>query len=253
MVELPEQMQALLIKEEAEVAVLPMISAVNLYNKGVDLRLQGCPVWGTLYLASRLNLKELPPNSPVYLFGTGTTPDLLARHYFSLHPLPSGGQPSYNYVFPTARELMLALLGGRAQTAVLPEPFLSVALSKDTSLHIVADLNRPTGKTAGYPQTAVVLLRGMEKYRAELDALLDASCRFASAHPQEAIRLLEERKIFPPGMLTPEGIGRCKIAYRPAYGIRKEVDRFLRIIYDYEPKALGGRLPDSSFIPTHRL
>ena len=44
----PELMQAALIKGETDIAVLPMISAANLYNKGIRYPLLGCPVWGTL-------------------------------------------------------------------------------------------------------------------------------------------------------------------------------------------------------------
>ena len=49
----PDLMQATLIKGEADIAVLPMISAVNLYNKGIRYHLAGCPIWGTLYLVGR--------------------------------------------------------------------------------------------------------------------------------------------------------------------------------------------------------
>ena len=47
-VDSPEQMQALLIKGEADLAALPMINAANLYNKGLKYALLGCPVWGNL-------------------------------------------------------------------------------------------------------------------------------------------------------------------------------------------------------------
>ena len=45
--ESPDIVQAALIKGEAEIAVLPTISAANLYNKGVRLEMAGCPIWGT--------------------------------------------------------------------------------------------------------------------------------------------------------------------------------------------------------------
>lgn len=249
----PEQMQAQLVKGEADIAVLPLISAANLYNKGVDYRLLGCPVWGTLYLVSRQPIFDSPADAPIYLFGRGTTPDILTRHYLSKHslskhPLP-GRTPAFNYAFPTAREVMQALLNGNAQTAVLAEPFLSMALRKDTSLHIVANLNRPDEQTDGYPQTALVVSPDMEKYRRTIDRLLAASCRFAVSNPREAIRILEEKGIFPAGMLTPEGVERCMIAYRPACEVRKQIGDFLHIIYEYEPKALGNRMPEASFIP----
>ena len=44
----PDLMQATLIKGEADIAVLPMISAVNLYNKGIRYHLAGCPIWWDL-------------------------------------------------------------------------------------------------------------------------------------------------------------------------------------------------------------
>ena len=88
----PEQMQALLVKGEADVAVLPMISAANLYNKGIRYPLLGCPIWGTLYLVGH---EHIVP--PVYLFGAGTTPDILARYY-----LEQKGSYTYDYSFATA-------------------------------------------------------------------------------------------------------------------------------------------------------
>ena len=113
----PEQMQALLVKGEADIAVLPMISAANLYNKGVRYPLLGCPIWGTLYLVGRDHIVP-----PVYLFGAGTTPDILARYY-----LEQKGSYTYDYSFATAREVLLSLQTDKVQTAVLSEPFLSMA------------------------------------------------------------------------------------------------------------------------------
>lgn len=68
----PEQMQALLVKGEADVAVLPMISAANLYNKGIRYPLLGCPIWGTLYLVGH---ERIVP--PVYCLVPGRRPTYL--------------------------------------------------------------------------------------------------------------------------------------------------------------------------------
>ena len=140
----PEQMQALLVKGEADIAVLPMISAANLYNKGIRYPLLGCPIWGTLYLVGRDHIVP-----PVYLFGAGTTPDILARYY-----LEQKGSYTYDYSFATAREVLLSLQTNKVQTAVLSEPFLSMALEQDSTLQILADLNRPDSLSYGFPQTA---------------------------------------------------------------------------------------------------
>ena len=237
-VDTPEQMQALLVKHEADMAVLPMISAANLYNKGIDYSLLGCPLWGTLYLVSKGDI-----HPPVYLFGRGTTPDILARH-----ALDSLKQEDFNYTFASAGEVLQALLLGKAETAVLSEPFLSAALRRDSSLQIAANLNRPHGTLPGFPQTAIVCNSAALAYRPTLDSLLRQSCIFANTHPEEAIRRLEEAGVFAPGMLTPESVHRCGIHYRTAQEAATVISSFLELVWQTEPQAIGGKLPDSTFI-----
>ena len=44
-------------------------------------------------------------------------------------------------------------------------------------------------------------------------------------------------------------IERCKIYYLSAIEAKDAVMGFLRLIEQYEPKAVGERLPDAGFIP----
>ena len=48
---------------------------------------------------------------------------------------------------------------------------------------------------------------------------------------------------------SPKGIERCKIHYLSAIEAKNAVMDFLCLIEQYEPKAVGGRLPDAGFIP----
>ena len=238
--ESPDIVQAALIKGEAEIAVLPTISAANLYNKGVRLEMAGCPIWGTLYLIGRAGSND----STVHIFGRGTTPDILTRHYLS----NEGQQPPLNYVFQTAGEITQGLMAKKINRAVVSEPFLSIALRKDTTLRIIADLNRAGTSGMGFAQTAIVITPGLSASRDTLDSLLAESCRFANERPEEAIRILEDKKLFAPGMLTPEAIRRCRLDYKSSQEAQAEIDTFLRLIFQYEPKAIGGKLPDARFI-----
>ena len=237
--ESPDIVQAALIKGEAEIAVLPTISAANLYNKGVRLEMTGCPIWGTLYLVGRTGSND----STIHIFGRGTTPDILTRHYLS----NEGQQPPLNYVFQTAGEITQGLMAKKINRAVVSEPFLSIALRKDTTLRIIADLNRTETSEMGFAQTAIVLTPDMSALRDTLNSLLDESCRFANERPEEAIRILEDKKLFAPGMLTPEAIRRCRLDYKSSQEAQAEIDTFLRLIFQYEPKAIGGQLPDARF------
>lgn len=234
----PEQMQATLIKEEAAIASLPMISAANLYNKGISYRLAGCPLWGTLYLVGR------EYSTSLYLFGAGTTPDILTRYYIDSQQLPY----SLNYSFGTAAEISRALLAGKADAAVLSEPFVSGVLMRDSTIHLLADLNNPGNQEQGFAQSAILFHPSLQPFRAELDQLLRESCTWAEEEPDSVIHLLEQQEIFPPKMLSREAIHRCKINYRTAAEASSAIFDFLYIIEQYEPKAIGGKLPDSGFI-----
>lgn len=238
--ESPDIVQAALIKGEADIAVLPTISAANLYNKGVRLEMAGCPIWGTLYLVGRTGGND----STIHIFGRGTTPDILTRHYLS----NEGQQPPLNYVFQTAGEITQGLMAKKINRAVVSEPFLTIALRKDTTLRIIADLNRAGTSGMGFAQTAIVITPGLSASRDTLDSLLAESCRFANERPEETIRILEDKKLFAPGMLTPEAIRRCRLDYKSSQEAQAEIDTFLRLIFQYEPKAIGGQLPDARFI-----
>lgn len=237
-VDSPELIQAKIIKEEADLAVLPMIGAANLYAKDSPYKLAGCPIWGTLYLAGRDSVRF------VHLFGAGTTPDILARHYLE----KAGRHYRLNYAFPTAREILQGIRAGKVNAAVLSEPFLSIALREDSTFQVLADLNRPDDSSQGFAQTAILYLPWLQPYRQTLDSLLAETCGEANRNPQQTIRTLEEKEVFAPGMLTAASIERCRIAYRTAEEAENNIRSFLEIIARYEPKAIGGRLPDSGFI-----
>ncbi|MGM9796750.1 MAG: ABC transporter substrate-binding protein [Parabacteroides sp.] len=238
----PDRVQAALIKGEADVAMLPMISAANLYNKGVALQLLGCPIWGTLYVVER---QPIAANTPLHLFGSGTTPDILARHYLKQQELDY----PLNYTLRSAQEVTEGLLAGRVDRAVLGEPFLSLVLRKDSSLHIVADLNRLSPQDSiSFAQTAIVCTPEAESYRQELYAALRRSCAETNTNPELAIQRLEEQQLFAPGALTAESVRRCRIDFREVTEVASSIEAFLRLIYSYEPRALGGKLPDAGFI-----
>ncbi len=235
----PEQIQAALIKGEADIAVLPMVNAANLYTKGIPYVLAGCPLWSTLYIIGK------EPVHRLHVFGTGTTPDILTRDFLAR----SHWTCETDYSLTTAAEVTQGLLMGKVQAAVLIDPFVGMVLQRDTTMRILANLNNPAGDDGkGFAQTAVMIRASLSGERKTIDSLLTATCDFAREQPDEVIRILESRRFFAPGMLTPAGLERLRIQYIPAIRAEADIRSFLAIMYRYEPKAIGGRMPDSGFI-----
>ena len=147
----------------------------------------------------------------------------------------------------TLHKIMQGLLAGKVDYAVLGEPFLSIALRKDSTLQILADLNKPDSASLGFAQTAILYVPTLKKSKETIDSLLNTSCRFAVEQPEQAICILEKENIFTFGMLTPESIERCKIDYKTVSEAQENILHFLQLIEQYEPKALGGKMPDEQF------
>ncbi|MCC8155601.1 MAG: ABC transporter substrate-binding protein, partial [Tannerellaceae bacterium] len=236
----PGHIQALLLRNQTDMAVLPMINTANLYNKGIEYRLAGCPIWGNLYLIERENTPA--EDKKLYIFGAGATPDILTRYYCELNDLPY----SYNYTFQTAGEIVQAIYARKVNRSVMAEPYLSMILQKDSTFHIIADLNKPNQHT-NFVQTAVIYHKELEELRPQIDSLLALSCNFANLEPEKAIGELEKQGVFPPGSLTSESIERCNIRYVPLKDAKEEIQSFLELIFRYEPRAIGEQLPGKAF------
>lgn len=235
----PEQVQAAMIKGEVGIAVLPMVNAANLYSKDIPYVLAGCPLWGTLYIIGK------EPVARLHVFGAGTTPDILTREF--LKQSLWNCQPDYSFTTPV--EITQAMLIGKVQAAVLSEPFAGMVLQQDTTMRILADLNHPAGDEGkGFAQTAVMIHSSLSDKREAIDHLLTAACLFAGERPEEVIRILEKHRVFAEGMLTPASLERLRTDYIPVAGAEAEIRSFLDVIYRYEPKAIGGQMPDEGFI-----
>lgn len=241
----PQMVQAGLIKNESDIAVLPTVSAANLYNKGVGLRIAGCPIWGTLYLVEC----DASDDSELYIFGQGTTPDILTRYYIA----KTGLDYTTNNSFQTAREVAQGIMAGKIKRAVLGEPFISMTLKRVKSLRITADLNQlASDEGGGFAQTAIVYSSRVEQFKDEIDSAIKEACDIANREPEKTIKILEEHNIFAKGALNEESIMRCKIDYQPASKAADDVINLLKLIMEYEPKAIGGKLPDATFMGIHQ-
>jgi|GEM_PF-19876 len=232
----PEQMQAALIKGEADIAALPLISAVNLQHKSIPYETLGYPIWGTLYIVGKDSLSS---QQTINLFGSGTTPDILTQYFLRKKHLNC----ELNRTLPTSNAIMISILAGKTQTAVLSEPYVSMLLKKDTTFRIIADLNN---QPFGFPQTTVLCKKQLYSHRANIESLLRKSCLFANEQPKAAIQLLENRGVFKSGMLTPEGIDRSMIYFKTTLEASSDVEQFLEIVRQINPEAIGEHIQKQS-------
>lgn len=245
----PEQVKALMIKEKADLVALPVATAANLYNKGLPYNYLGCPVWGNLFWVSRLEGDKPQPFPKIHLFGQGTTPDILLSYLLTKDSFSSVKNFSRSYVYDTPQAIVQGLLGETVTDAILPEPFVSMVLSRDSMLYIRYDLAN-SFSSRGFPQTALMLherLKNEPEISEELNRLFEKLCTKVNHADDHLKGLMVLKRLIPDKSTAHDVISRCGIRYQPASNIYKEVGDLLNILYLYQPKAIGGKVPDIDF------
>jgi len=251
----PQQIQALMMQEKLDFAILPTVMAANLYNKGVKFRMVACPIWGTLYLMTNSKTRDIEDlkGQTISVFGQGSTSDLLLRRLLQQKLVDN---VRIDYTHSTNNEIARALLLKKINVAVVSEPMASNLLSKDSSIHIVCKIDCndyfDNSDKNIFVQTAFLV---SEKLTLNNPSLIKPvceaytnSCNFTNEQPEMTARLLVLHNFSTDIDLAQRSLPLCNIRYVGAFALKEEINRYLNIYFRFNPKSVGGNLPDSEFI-----
>jgi NitT/TauT family transport system substrate-binding protein len=252
----PQQIQALMIQNKLDFAVLPTIMAANMYNKRVGYRMMACPVWGSLYVLSnnpQITKIEDLKGKKLGIFGQGATSDVLMQREIGLNRLEN---LKLDYTYNANATLGMALQNNIIENAVISEPLVSIILNKNPQTHIVSKLNCKeffgNSDVDIFTQTAFLVRSSLIKDDKELvdvvNQLYIGSCNFINDEPVNAAKLLVKHGFFENAATAMASIHLSNIKYISAFAIEHEVERYLKIFYEFNPASVGGRLPDKNFI-----
>ncbi|MDD2286068.1 MAG: hypothetical protein PHQ11_11815 [Paludibacter sp.] len=252
----PLQIQAMMMQNQLDFAVLPTIMAVNLYNKGVSYKLLAIPVWGTLYLMGNnpeIDQLNQIQDEKVYLFGQASTSAVLFREILAKKNI---NHIQIDYTYHSNMELSTALLQRKISLAIISEPLVSILLHKDSTLKILSEI-RPEGisqynKETIFAQTSFLVNSNMTgSYKDIIKAIssyYSESCNFTYQQAEKAAELLVRHGFYPEKEVALQSIPRCNIHFRYAADVKENIHQFLKIFYTFEPQSIGGKMPDDNFI-----
>jgi NitT/TauT family transport system substrate-binding protein len=120
-----DEAQTLVIKGQTDFIVLPVAFGVQLMNRDVDYKLAGVSLWKTFSLISSKkvdDVEDLRGKTVYTLQGPGQTADLVLK----ILKEEKGININIHYITNGA-DIIQLLASGKADYAVLPEPFVSLA------------------------------------------------------------------------------------------------------------------------------
>ncbi len=249
----PDLLVSKVLKEEADIAIVPSNLAAQAFNKGLPYKLVGTATWGTIYLVGTEDINSFDElkGKEIYAFGKGLTPDLVLRFVLSENGIDPDKDINISYL-NAASEVAPALLGGKAKLALLPEPLVTNIMMKKEDIKVVLDLNEEwkniTGTSGGYPQASLViktdLIENNREFVEEFIKLYEESIKWAKENPEKLGDYSEELELGVNKASIVEGIERINIGPFSIGESKEEYKIYFETIMDFAPDFIGGKIPN---------
>jgi len=250
----PDAISAPLVAGNLDIGLIPVNLAAVLFNQTHGgIKLAAVNTLGVLYVVSGdstvTQLSDLAGKTVVST-GKGTTPQFVFEKVLADAGLTDSVTVSYR---AQATEVASVLAATPSTIAVLPEPYVTIALAANPDVHIVADLNDAWQQAVGSPLvTGCVAVRTAfaENEIGVLNSFLNeyqSSIFIANHEPAYMAPLIVAKNLAPNDDVAKNSIARSHIVFMTGDDAKKAVGAYLKALFTANPNAVGGALPDDSF------
>jgi len=245
-----------LIQGDLDLAAIPANLASVLYNNTEgEIVLLAVNTLGVLYIVEKgdtVNSFSDLRGKTIYATGKGSVPEYVLKYLLTGNGIDPENDVSIRWKSEPAE--VVALMGEEGSgIAMLPQPYVTVAKGQLEGLRVCADLTEEWEKL----DNGSVLITGVlaarkefvDKHPDELEKFLreySQSVEFVNSEVAQAARLIEEFGIFK-AAVAEKAIPECNITYMAGEKMKSAVQGYLKVLFDQNPKAVGGSLPGNDF------
>lgn len=252
----PSEAVAKIANKDADVAMVPTNMASVLYNKtSKNVNIAAINTLGVLYLVTNdksiSSIKDLAGKT-VFVSGQGATPDFVLRYILKKNGLTPGKDVNLEYRSEHS-ELAAQVISENVSIAVLPEPFVSQVLTKNSKIMVSLDLtnewNKITNDSVLTMGSIVVRKDFLKNKKEDFDKFLKSyqkSVEYVNANTEKAAELADKFGIMQKEIAI-KALPKCNVVFISGNEMQQKTENFLKILYDFEPKSIGGKIPDEDF------
>ncbi|MCM1363763.1 MAG: PhnD/SsuA/transferrin family substrate-binding protein [Faecalibacterium sp.] len=267
----PTEVVALISTGAVDIAACPLNLAANLYKKtNGNIKMLGINTLGVLYVVTNgvtvNSIKDLKDKT-IYSTGQGATPEFILNYILAENGIKDDVKIEY---LSEHSELAAKLASGEAQIGVLPEPFVSLAASKNDKLNIALSLTSEWENVASETELAMgcVIARSdfVEKNPDAVNQFINnykASVEYVNRNTLEASEKIVEKKIVDSAIFAVDEnqsankvkaakkekaadvITRCNIVFIDGETMQSIADANFNVYFNADPKSVGGSVPAS--------
>ena len=251
-----DEIVPLLVKGELDAAAVPANLAATLYQKTQGQVEVACiNTLGVLYIVENGDTVQSVADlkgQTIVTTGKGTTPEYVLRYVLSQNGLDPDKDVTIEYC-SEATEALSQVQAGQATIAMLPQPFVTSALSQVEGLRVALDMNEEWQNVAGSQLVTGVLVVRKDAVEADPDAFEEflngyaASVEAANTDLEGTAALCETYGIVPKAALAQKALPECNIVFERGEQMKTDLVNYFRVLYDADPSSVGGAMPADDF------
>lgn len=249
----PDQVTAKVINGEVDIAAVP-INLAAVLNKKTEGKVSVIAIntLGVLYILENGNainsIADLSGKT-IYATGQGSTPEYILNDLLEENGLKDFVTVEY---IADNSELIAKLADGSVEIALLPEPHVSIALAQNDKVRValkVNDLWNEKHDTQLVQGVYIVRNEYLESHKGQVDAFLkDAEASAKKVVTEEgAAAVIVAQGIIGKEPIAKKAIPNCNITLLKGEEMKASVSAMLKVLFDANPKSVGGSLPGDDF------
>ena len=253
-----DELVPLILQGQVDIASVPANLAATLYNKTEGgITVLAVNVLGVLYIGEynteNLNTLADLKGQTIYATGKGSTPEYFLRYVLSQNGIDPDKDVTIEWKSEPSE--VVALLNAEQQgIAMLPQPYVTAAASQlGEGFRVALSLSDQWAAldNGTLCTTAVVMARSefvaenpeaAEAFLGELEA----SVAWVNENVADAAQLCEDYGIIK-APVAQKAIPQCNLVCLTGAEMKEALSGCLGVIFDQNPKAVGGQLPGDDF------
>lgn len=252
----PDEISPMVAQGAADIFCVPANLAAVLANK-TEGKVQAIAVntLGVLYICENgetvKSIADLKGKT-IYSAGKGSTPEYALNFILKSNGIDPEKDVTIEWKSEHA-ECLEAMLKGTNCVAMLPQPFVTTAQTKNDKVRVAIDLNDAWDDlgldSSLITGAAIVRTELAENEPEKVNFFLqdyEKSVDYVNSKVDEAAELVGKYDIVPEAVAK-KAIPECHIVCIYGSHMFDKLSGYLQVLYDTDPKSVGGTLPDRRF------
>mgnify|MGYP004640668437 CR=1 FL=1 len=252
-----DELTPAIVQGNIDIACVPANLASVLYNKTEGgVKVLAINTLGVLYIVENGEPTITSPadlkGKTIYASGKGATPEYALRYILTQNGIDPDSDVTIEWKSEHA-ECLSALVSDEGSAAMLPQPFVTTAQTKNENVNVVLDLNSAWEElnNGSALVTGVVIARSefAENYPATVDSFLEeysASVDYVNANVADAAQLIGKFDIVP-AAVAEKALPKCNIVFISGAEMKEKLSGYLAVLFDSAAASVGGALPGDDF------